>query len=214
MCFSTTASFAAGIALSTIGVATIQQTKKKRELPLALIPLLFGIQQIIEGFVWLSFSFGMPVLNQFATCGYTTFSHILWPIFVPFAVALIETDLVRKRILHAFQVMGVGVGGYLLYAATQNPIVSTIINQSIVYDSVFLYTFMITGFYITVVCGSFFVSSEKLLNAFGALLLVSFLCAYYFYTLAFVSVWCFFAAVLSILVYLFFKNRGMQQKPN
>lgn len=207
MCFSVTASFSAGVALTGIGTATLAKTKTKYEIPLALIPVLFGIQQIIEGFVWLSFSLGAPTLNQLSTCGYTFFSHTLWPIFVPFAVALIETDPIRKRVLHAFQVMGVAVGGYLFYASIQHPITSEIINQTVVYNSLFMYQILVTGFYVTIVCGSFFVASEKLLNAFGFVLLASFLAAYYFYSFAFVSVWCFFAAVLSLIVYLFFKNR-------
>lgn len=207
MCFSTTASFATGVALSAVGVSTLSKTKSKIEIPLALIPLLFGIQQIIEGFVWLSLLRGSTVLNQISTYGYTFFSHILWPIFVPFAIALVEVDPLRKRILHAFQIMGIIVGGYLLYGAIKDPIISSILNNSIMYENVFLYKFLITGFYITVICGSFFVSSEKLLNVFGIVLLISFLTAYYFYTLTFVSVWCFFAAVLSLIIYLFFKNR-------
>lgn len=207
MCFSVTASFATGVALSAVGVSTLSKTEKKPEVFLAMIPLLFGIQQVIEGLVWLSLLRNTATLNQISTCGYALFSHVLWPIFVPFAVTLIEKNPTRKKILYAFQVAGVAVGIYLLYAIIQNPIVSSILNHSIKYETVFLYKFLITGFYITVVCGSFLVSSERLLNLFGGILLVSFLTAYYFYTLTFVSVWCFFAAVLSLIIYLFFKNK-------
>lgn len=207
MCFSVTASFATGIALSAVGASTLSKVNKKSEIFLAMIPLLFGVQQIIEGFVWLSLLRNSTLLNQISTCGYTLFSHVLWPIFVPFAITLVETDPFRKKILHALQIIGITVGGYLLYAAIKDPIVSSILNHSIMYENIFLYKFLITGFYVTVVCGSFFVSSEKLLNAFGGVLLISFFTAYYFYTLTFVSVWCFFAAVLSLIIYLYFKNR-------
>ena len=49
MCFSAPASFIAGTALSVIGVAALKRTESKSEIPFALIPLLFGIQQLIEG---------------------------------------------------------------------------------------------------------------------------------------------------------------------
>ena len=49
MCFSATASFISGTALCAIGVATLKQTKASAEIPFALIPLLFGIQQLTEG---------------------------------------------------------------------------------------------------------------------------------------------------------------------
>ena len=54
MCFSATASFISGTALCVIGVATLKQTKAPAEIPFALIPLLFGIQQLTEGVIWLS----------------------------------------------------------------------------------------------------------------------------------------------------------------
>ena len=51
MCFSATASFISGTTLCVIGVATLKQTKGSAEVPFALIPLLFGIQQLIEGVI-------------------------------------------------------------------------------------------------------------------------------------------------------------------
>ncbi|GAV20644.1 hypothetical protein MMIC_P1616 [Mariprofundus micogutta] len=49
MCFSATASFIAGGALTAIGVKTVKLAANRAELPFVSIPLLFGIQQIIEG---------------------------------------------------------------------------------------------------------------------------------------------------------------------
>ena len=51
MCFSATASFIAGTTLSVVGVATLRKTEARTELPFAMIPLLFGIQQLIEGVI-------------------------------------------------------------------------------------------------------------------------------------------------------------------
>jgi hypothetical protein len=39
---------------------------------------------------------------------------------------------------------------------------------------------------------------------FGVLALLSFIATYFVYTRALVSVWCFFAAILSLLIYLHF----------
>ena len=52
MCFSAAASFTAGAALSVVGVITVRRSRGAVELPLALVPLLFGIQQITEGVLW------------------------------------------------------------------------------------------------------------------------------------------------------------------
>ena len=63
MCFSATASFSAGTVLTVLGVATMRATRRKAEIPLASIPLLFGLQQIVEGMLWLSFRFDAPQLD-------------------------------------------------------------------------------------------------------------------------------------------------------
>ena len=55
MCFSASASFITGVGLSVVGVATLRMTSRRAEIPFALIPFLFGLQQIIEEMIWLSF---------------------------------------------------------------------------------------------------------------------------------------------------------------
>lgn len=42
MCFSGTASFTTGTALIAVGAVTVHRSRGKAELPLALVPLLFG----------------------------------------------------------------------------------------------------------------------------------------------------------------------------
>jgi len=71
MCFSATASFVAGTSLSAIGVATIRKAERRSELPFAMIPLLFGIQQLVEGIIWLTFRYDAPVLKQTMTYVYS-----------------------------------------------------------------------------------------------------------------------------------------------
>ena len=90
MCFSATASFAAGGLLLGVGSLTLRRARTPRERPFAAIPLLFAIQQFIEGVIWLTFSREAPLLNTVMTHAYSFFSHVLWPVYVPVAVLLIE----------------------------------------------------------------------------------------------------------------------------
>ncbi len=210
MCFSAAASFAAGGALSVAGGLTIAQVKKKTELPFASIPLLFGIQQVIEGAVWVSF--GSPIVNTVATYAYSMFSHVLWPVLVPVSVFLMETEPIRKKILSLFSFLGLAVGGYLLYFIIADPVTAHIVNNSIAYHSPHLYAYLIMALYLVATCGSCFVSSHRIINLFGVVLLVSFAVAAWFYTETFFSVWCFFAAILSIIVYWYFKRKPAAEK--
>lgn len=211
MCFSAAASLAAGGTLSVVGGLTLAKVKNKSELPFASIPLLFGVQQLIEGAVWLSF--GSPVLNTIATYAYSMFSHVLWPVFVPFAVLMIETDLTRKKILRLFSFSGLAVGLYLLYFILVDPVTAHIVNNSIAYHSPHLYVYLVMAFYLVATCGSCLVSSHKIINIFGIVLFISFAIAAWFFTETFFSVWCFFAAILSIIVYWYFQSNPVVLRP-
>ena len=67
MCFSATASFSAGAVLLGLGTLTVKSAHRRRELPLAAIPLLFAIQQLTEGVIWLTFRYDAPQMNVLMT---------------------------------------------------------------------------------------------------------------------------------------------------
>ena len=67
MCFSATASFSAGVVLIGLGTLTLRAASHPRELLLAAIPLLFGMQQVIEGAIWLTFLYEAPLWNSVMT---------------------------------------------------------------------------------------------------------------------------------------------------
>jgi len=190
--------------LTVLGVATVKKAERKAEVPFAMIPLLFGVQQIIEGMLWLSFRFDAPLLNVIMTYVFTLFSHVLWPIFVPFSIGLMETVAWRKKVISAFQITGIAVGLYHLYVIVKFPVTSEV-NGHIVYVSPYFNKVPVLVLYLAATCVGAFFSSHRIINIFGALALLFFMVAYWFYTIAFFSVWCFFAAILSVVIYLHFK---------
>lgn len=204
MCFSATASFIAGVSLSVLGVATVKKARRKAEIPFAMIPLLFGAQQIVEGILWLSFRFDAPLLNVPMTYLFTLFSHVLWPMYVPFSIGLMESVAWRKKVISAFQIIGFAVGLYLLYFIVRYPVTS-VVRQHMVYVLPYVNEQPVLEFYLAATCVAPFFSSHKVINIFGVLALLLFVVAYWFYTVAFFSVWCFFAAILSAVIYLHFK---------
>ena len=207
MCFSATASFISGTALCVIGVATLKQTRSTNEIPFALIPLLFGIQQLTEGVIWLSFSYNIPVLRQVMTYIYSLFSHFVWPIYVPFAIGIMEVVKWRKKALLVLLVLGVIVGLFLLYWITAGPLNAEIISHHIVYVSPHFYSVPAMILYFTATCISCFFSSHGFIRLLGVLLVLSLIGAQIVHSVALVSIWCFFAAILSLLVYLHLRFR-------
>ena len=204
MCFSAPVSFIAGVTLIVIGIATLKMTRKKSEIPFALIPLLFGAQQIVEGMLWLSFLDQEPMFNTTMTYLFTLFSHVLWPIYVPFSILMIETVAWRKKVLWGFQLIGGGIGVYLLYSIIKYPVIS-FIDESMVYVLPYVRQHPAMELYLAATCVAPLFSSHNFVRLFGVLTLVLFFAALWFYTVALFSVWCFFSAILSTLIYLHFK---------
>ncbi len=216
MCVSASASFIAGTSLSAVGVAALRNTKARTEQPLAMIPLLFGIQQLTKGVIRLTFTHDAPLLKQTMTSVYSRFSHVLWPMYVPFAVGVLEAVRWRKRAIFAFEAAGIGVGLYLLYSIVTRPLVAEVVGRHIVYASPHLYLVPVMVLYLAATCVSCFFSSHGFIKLYGALSLSSFIAAYFVHVGALVSIWCFFAAILSPLIYLHLSFRalgGFSQHP-
>ena len=204
MCFSATASFVAGTGLSVLGVATLRAVRRRPEIPFAAIPLIFGLQQMVEGALWLSFRFNAPQLNLAMTYVFSIFSHVLWPIFVPFAIGRLETVAWRRTVIRGFQGVGLLVGLYLLYQIVEVP-VTAVAAENIVYVSPHFYKLPVMLLYLAATCVSCFFSSSATVRIFGALALLLFALAYGFFAVALFSVWCFFAALLSAIIFVHFQ---------
>lgn len=206
MCFSATASFTAGAALLGVGALTIGRVTRTAELPFALIPGLFGIQQLIEGSLWLTFPDKASHANAVLTHAYSFFSHVLWPMYVPIAVLLLEPELWRRKVLTGIAIAGAAVGFYLLYFLVTESIVSQVVNKHIRYDSPHFFVAAVVSLYVLATCASSFLSSCNTIRLFGVATFIALLAAYAFYAFWFISVWCFFAAVLSAIVLVHFRS--------
>ena len=212
MCFSATASFSAGALLVGLGSLSLKAVSLPRELPFAAIPLLFAIQQLSEAVIWLTFRYEAPQLNAVMTHVYSFFSHVLWPVYVPLAVLLIEPPGWRRQALLVFVAAGVAVGAYLLYVLFAYPVVSRPIGQHIEYLSPHFFAAATMTLYLMSITFSLLLSTHRTVKAFGVLALLSFAAASFFYATWFISVWCFFAALLSMVVYLHFVLRRAEMR--
>ncbi len=200
MCFSATASFTAGALLLGAGILTVRSAHCPRELPRAAIPLLFSIQQLIEGVVWLTLRHEAPLLNAAMTHAYSFFSHVLWPAYVPVAVLLVEPPGWRRATLWGLSAAGAAVAVYLMYMLVTFPVISRVTGQHIEYVSPHFFVAAVMSIYLLSTAISPTVSTHQWVKVFGALALASFGVAYYFYARWFISVWCLFAAVLSLVL--------------
>ena len=205
MCFSATASLSAGVFLLGVGALTLRAARRPRELPLATIPLLFAIQQLTEGVIWLTFEHEAPVLTAVMTHVYSFFSHVLWPVFVPAAVLLIEPPGWRRTSMALIAAGGLAVGAYLMYTLAEYTVFARPTGQHIEYVSPHFFVATVMSMYLLATCVGPILSTHRLVRVFGVLALLSFATVYYFYATWFISVWCFFAALLSVVVFVHLK---------
>lgn len=204
MCFSASASFGAGIVLAVIGVASTKKAKPGPETFFASIPLIFSIQQITEGFVWLSLSNpAFAYMQNVSTYTFLFIAQVVWPLMVPLSISMLEKNDKRKTVLKILVGTGVLVSVYLGYCLLSYHVEAKIIGQHVSYKQMYPVSLGRYGglFYIMATIGPPFFSSVKRMWTLGAAILVSYIITTIFYTDYIVSVWCFFASVISISIF-------------
>jgi hypothetical protein len=206
MCFSATASFSSAAVLAGLGVLTVRSAREPRELPFAAIPFLFAVQQLIEGVIWEGFQRDAE-LARAMTVAYVFFSHFLWPVFIPLAVLLIEPSSSRRRDLVILACIGAAVSGYLVFQTAVHGVESRPEGEHIAYVLPLAFAVATTVLYVLSTTASLLLSSHRTVRIFGIGTLVAFVVTYAFYEHWLVSVWCYFAALLSAIVLLHFKTR-------
>ena len=205
MCFSATASFAAGAVLVTTGILAIRKVKKPSQYAVAAIPFIFGIQQISEGFVWISLqhpaylTWHMP-----ATYFFLAFAQVVWPAWVPFSFLLMEKEKRHRNILFGLMGLGLLVSVYLaVRIVTTGSVNSYIDGMHISYDlgiEVPLVRMLGILYFVVTVIPSFF-STKRHMWILGVLTLTSYFVTKLFFENYVISVWCFFAALISVAVF-------------
>lgn len=213
MCFSASASFTTGAGLLIIGAIAISQSKTTPQRVLASIPVIFSVQQFSEGLLWLSLSgvAGAQWQNIFMYV-FLWFAQVLWPSFVPLTILLFEKRVRRKQILRVLLTVGILTSLYLFWCLLFHDVSARIEGHHIRYELDFpLGNQWFSGItYILAAVMAPFVSSLVQLRLLGILLLVSYLVSRIFYQDYLISVWCYFAAVLSISILVII--RGLRKE--
>ncbi len=203
MCFSAVASFAGGAVISGVGVATQTEKQRPGQRLFASIPLIFSVQQFAEGFVWLTLKSGTnEYVQNFATHVFLTAALVVWPTFVPLSICLMEDVKSRKMILWALVIVGGIVSIFNAYNLVIYQVTPQIQDLHIKYvDNFPSSLYLIPIFYGVSTVLPFFVSSVKRVWLLGLAIAISLWVAVIFYTQYVTSVWCFFAALLSVMIY-------------
>ena len=203
MCFSATASFTASGVILLIGLISLNEARTKAFRFLAVIPLLFATQQSIEGILWIVLVSGRyMVWKQVLTQLFLLFAYVVWPIYIPVTMRLLETKPKRKRIHGYLIVLGSLVSGSLLYSMGFQHVEAVINDFHIDYTYNYHsgYSWITNSIYLMPTVGSLMLSSVPKMWIMGTFNLLTYLYTKIFFFGYVVSVWCFFGALISTIV--------------
>lgn len=216
MCFSATANFIASAGIAAVAVATLRHVQQPRAVLFAATPLFFALHQFTEGFVWL----GLDHKLRPEATGHMVFLFILYaqgilPLLMPLAVLLMEPPGWQRRIIFGLTVLGGAECIYIFYALIQYHSTATIEHHSLHYNNPLTATAWIAAVYVLVTCGSLVTSSHSVVRWFGLLNVVGVIATLLLAAYAFTSIWCLYAAIVSVVLYWQFSNRKINlRQPN
>ncbi|WP_094554976.1 DUF6629 family protein [Synechococcus sp. 1G10] len=213
MCFSSSSSFAAAALLMPLGGLAVRRCWREPSsnlLPLALTPVLFGLQQALEGLVWIGLDSGsLEPLTQPAALAYLFFALCFWLAWFPWCAlkAGATGDGHHRWLIRICLVLGLMLGLWLWLPLLLDPsqVTPTVTIGSIEYQirspahGVVNHAWgrLIYGLIVTV---PLLLTPFRRLRWFAAAIVIAFVYAQVAYLHAFSSVWCYLTAMLSALL--------------
>jgi hypothetical protein len=206
MCFSATASFTVAAALVPVGICALVVARRvdSNWLALASYPVFFAIQQVAEGFLWLALADGNQTGEAIAARAFLFFSHFFWLFWVPFSVIWIEREVWRRQVLSALAVFGAAFGLSICLPSLLigDWLAVEVVRGSLEYKTRLIYDGwvdrgLLEVIYIVIIIIALTIPTDMRIRAFAALIAASLIFTFVYYPYAYISVWCFLAAILS-----------------
>ncbi|MFJ5228834.1 DUF6629 family protein [Kitasatospora sp. NPDC088391] len=188
MCWSAEADLVAGGAVAAVGIAAAVRAGASRRLPLAALPLLLGVHQLVEAGVWAGWGWARTL--------WAVIALPLLPLYVPAAVWCAT----RRRSAAAFTALGAAVAVPLALALARHPVTAHPHGHTVGYAVGVPAAGLLLAGYLAAVLGSLLCSGDARLRLLGAVVGVGAVGCALLWRLAFVSTWCALAAVASVLL--------------
>ena len=197
----------AGILL-VIGVLTLKKVSRPAELVFASLPLLFGLHQFTQGFVWLGlYHIVSPRALHVASMLFVFYAQAILPFWVPLAIWLLEPRGPRRQTIAVLLVVGGLLMAYVAWGLLRQPTQVFVSHYSLVYLNPHTRHLWVALIYILTTCGSLMLSRSVAIQLFGLLNLLGLLLVYLIAQYSFTALWCLYAALVSVILYLHFIER-------
>jgi hypothetical protein len=207
MCWNPTADLVAGCAITAVGALCVASTRRARDLPLAALPVLLGVHQLIESVVWRNAdnashasASGVATIGGTAALLWAVIAFPLLPAFVPLAVLSAASHWSRFRIA-PFVLVGLATSALLGHVIAAGAVTARPVGHTMRYgiQTIPLGVLVVAG-YLVATIGSLLVSDQPEIRMLGLVVAVGALACYALWRAEFVSTWCALAAVASALI--------------
>ena len=224
MCLSASVSFAASGFLVAGGAFASWKAWNinTRYLPIALMPLFAGIQQFLEGNVWVGMNTGDPFIVLWGALGFIFFTWFMWPIWIPFCVYVLEPDdSPRKSMFLIFGLIGTafGVALYVPHVLYPEWVNVTINQESLAYEGTMLLDYLMPR-WITYAIYLFLIIVPPLMSRylhvkyFGLTLIAVVTIDFLLLSYAYISFFCLLAGLGTLhLIYIILRNKCARECP-
>lgn len=208
MCFAAPMDLGAGLVVTGIGVASLRAARSSpRSRALASLPLLFGVHQLVETFVWWDLQGRVcPAAGLTAEWIYLVIALLVVPIAVPYA--LLREGSVRPPWL-AWLLVGCGAvaAATCAWGLRDGEVPVRIDGHHIAYTVSPLLGDASFVIYVVATCGPGLLARSSWLRLFSVLNLAAVAVVVWAARNGTVSLWCFWAALISVVILVHLRSR-------
>jgi hypothetical protein len=197
VCFSAQADIVGGTVVAAIGVDAFRHLRgRSSHFFLAGLPVLLGVHQLVEAFVWWGVEGHLPdAVGRAALWIYLLIAFVVLPIFVPFAVLALEPTTRRRWRMAPFVALGAGVSAVLLAAMLHAPIDVAAHPYHLAYTVGLSHGGLVVALYVVAICGALLFSGYRHIAIFGLANLAAVALLARLTLDGFTSIWCAYAAL-------------------
>ncbi|MFE0702353.1 DUF6629 family protein [Streptomyces sp. NPDC058872] len=208
MCWSATADLWAGVGISAVGVVSLVSVRRPGDVPLASLPLLLGVHQLVEAAVWHAGGGTGPAVLAWAAIALP-----LLPAWVPLGVLTAARPADRPRLLAPLAV-GLAVAVLLARLLATRPVTAEIHGHTLRYAIDPPQAPLVLAGYLLSTVGALLLARDRLLRILGLLTGAGAAVCVLLWRTAFVSTWCALAATASLLLLAWVRRRRPVTTPD
>jgi len=224
MCLSQTVSFTAGVLLLGGGVfaGTRAIAINRRYLPVALMPVFAGVQQVMEGGVWWGVNTSDPATTLASAIGYIFFTWFMWPFWIPIASWVLEPPGSRRKPwMAAMSVAGLAFGLALYVPHLANPdwINVSVNRDSLAYEGTMILDYLMPreltyAIYLFLIIAPPAISTYYHMRWFAVTIVAVVVVDILFLRYAYISFFCLLAGLGTLhLIYIILRNKCARECP-